>query len=81
MKSEAGSIAVIGAGSWGTAVAHVFADAGVPTTLWARDPKVKEHLGFSANQHLIAFLYIGYPEFIAEHEPRASFEDRTVWRE
>ena len=46
---------------------------------WARDAKVKESLGFSADQHLIAFLYIGYPEFIAEHEPRPSFEDRTVW--
>jgi nitroreductase len=48
---------------------------------WARDTKVKEFLGFSADQHLIAFLYIGYPEFVAEHEPRPSFEDRTVWME
>ena len=48
---------------------------------WARDPKVKEYLGFSADQPLIAFLYIGYPEFIAQYEPRPSFEDRTVWME
>ena len=48
---------------------------------WARDAKVKEFLGFSADQHLIAFLYIGRPEFTAEYEPRPSFEDRTVWRE
>lgn len=48
---------------------------------WARDPKIKEYLGFSAEQHLLAYLYIGYPEFVAEHEPRPSFEDRTVWRE
>jgi nitroreductase len=48
---------------------------------WARDPKVKEHLGFEADQHIIAFLYIGYPEFIAEYAPRPSFEDRTAWRE
>jgi len=48
---------------------------------WARDPKVKEFLGFSADQHLIAFLYIGYPEFVAKYEPRPSFEDRTVWME
>jgi len=48
---------------------------------WARDEKVKEYLGFSADQHLIAYLYIGYPEFTAEHEPRPSFEDRTVWME
>jgi len=48
---------------------------------WARDPKVKEYLGFTPDQHLLAYLYIGYPEFIAEHEPRPSFEDRTVWME
>jgi nitroreductase len=48
---------------------------------WARDPKVKEFLGFAPGQHLIAFLYIGYPEFVAEYPPRPSFEDRTVWME
>jgi len=48
---------------------------------WARDPKVKAHLGFSADQHILAFLYIGYPEFVATHEPRPSYEDRTVWME
>ena len=46
---------------------------------WARDAKVKEFLGFSADQLILAFLYVGYPEFTAEHEPRPSFEDRTVW--
>ena len=48
---------------------------------WARDPQIKEYLGFSAEQHLLAYLYIGYPEFTAEYPPRPSFEDRTVWRE
>ena len=48
---------------------------------WARDDKVKRFLGFSTDQHLIAFLYIGYPEFVAEYEPRLSFEDRSVWME
>jgi len=48
---------------------------------WARDGKVKEFLGFSTDQHILAYLYIGYPEFVAEHEPRPSFEDRTVWME
>lgn len=46
---------------------------------WARDPMVKELLGFEADQHIIAFIYIGYPEFVAEPAPRPSFEDRTVW--
>jgi glycerol-3-phosphate dehydrogenase (NAD(P)+) len=31
------TIAVIGAGAWGTALAILFARAGKPTTLWARD--------------------------------------------
>lgn len=48
---------------------------------WARDTKVKEFLGFEADQHIIAFLYIGYPEFVAEHPPRPSFEDRVTWLE
>jgi len=48
---------------------------------WARDAKIKEYLGFSADQHILAYLYIGYPKFIAEHEPRPSFNDRTVWME
>lgn len=36
--SEKTSVAVLGAGSWGTALAAVLARNGVPTTLWGRDP-------------------------------------------
>ena len=47
----------------------------------AEDLAVKEFLGFEPDQHLIAFVYIGYPE--AESGPviRPSFADRTVWME
>jgi nitroreductase len=48
---------------------------------WARDAKVKEFLGFESDQHLIGFIYIGYPEFVVAPAPRPSFEDRTVWME
>jgi len=48
---------------------------------WARDTKVKEFLGFEPDQHIIAFIYVGYPEFDAEYAPRPSFEDRMVWME
>ena len=48
---------------------------------WARDKKVKEFLGFDPDQHLIGFIYIGYPEFASEPPPRPSFADRTVWME
>lgn len=51
------------------------------TGKWADDVRVKEFLGFSADQPLVAFLYIGYPETVPVHEPRPSFEDRTVWME
>ena len=36
------SIAVIGAGSWGTAVANTFVDAGSSVLLWARSAEVVE---------------------------------------
>lgn len=48
---------------------------------WAHDVKVKEFLGFDPDQHIIGFIYIGYPQFVAEYPPRPSFEDRTVWME
>ena len=47
----------------------------------ATDPKVKQFLGFEADQHLIGFIYIGYPEFSPEPKERPSFEDRSTWME
>jgi glycerol-3-phosphate dehydrogenase (NAD(P)+) len=38
------SIAVVGAGSWGTALAHALAREGKPVTLWARDPGLAEEM-------------------------------------
>lgn len=48
---------------------------------WARDDRVKEFLGFAPDQHLLGFIYVGYPEFSPEPHQRPSFEDRTVWME
>jgi nitroreductase len=48
---------------------------------WARDLKVKEFLGFEPDQNILGFIYVGYPEYIAEYSPRPSFEDRTTWME
>lgn len=48
---------------------------------WARDLLVKRFLGFEPDQHLIGFIYIGYPEFMTEPPHRPSFEDRTIWIE
>ncbi|PCH98424.1 MAG: glycerol-3-phosphate acyltransferase [Alphaproteobacteria bacterium] len=38
------SIGVIGAGAWGTALAHVQAEAGRDVILWAREPEVVESI-------------------------------------
>src|SRR6185436_12910361 len=46
---------------------------------WARDPMIKEFLCFESDQHIIGFIYVGYPEFESEPVPRPSFEERTVW--
>ncbi len=45
----------------------------------ALDPHVKEFLGLKPDQHLLGFIYIGYPT--EEHKPveRPAFEDRTTW--
>lgn len=47
----------------------------------AFDSKVKEFLGFEPDQHLIAFLYIGFPEQEVDPVVRPSFDDRTIWME
>lgn len=47
----------------------------------ALDPRVKEFLGFAPDQHLIAFLYIGYAEGETLLPERPGFADRTVWME
>ena len=47
MAAIAGAVAVMGAGSWGTALAKVLADAGAPVTLWARRPETAEEINTS----------------------------------
>jgi len=47
----------------------------------ARDPETKRYFGFSPDQHLIGFLYIGYPDHEIDFPERPSFEDRVVWME
>jgi nitroreductase len=47
----------------------------------ARDPDVKKFLGFTPDQELISFVYLGYPDLLPEAAERPSFEDRTIWKE
>ena len=51
------------------------------TGVWARDPKVKEFFGLSPEQHLIAFLYIGYAAGEVKLTDRPPVDDRVVWVE
>lgn len=46
----------------------------------AYDLDVKKFLGFEADQHLIAFLYIGFLEGERKPQQRPTYEDRTEWR-
>ena len=48
---------------------------------WALDLQVKKFLGFEADQHLIAFLYVGFPVAAAQDIMRPSYEDRVSWAE
>jgi len=45
----------------------------------ARDPRVKQFLGFAPDQHMIAMVYVGWPDMDAPTEARPSFADRTTW--
>jgi nitroreductase len=47
----------------------------------AADPAIKTFLGFAPDQHLIGFIYIGYPDMQPHPPSRPSFDDRTVWLE
>lgn len=44
MVGSKGTVAVMGAGAWGTALAKVLVDAGGQVTLWARRPDVAERI-------------------------------------
>ena len=48
---------------------------------WASDPKVKEFLGLAADQHLIGFIYVGYPEGETMAPSRPPVDDRVTWME
>jgi nitroreductase len=45
----------------------------------ATDPAIKHFFGWEADQHLIGFVYIGYPAEAPAPYERPSFEDRTTW--
>jgi nitroreductase len=45
----------------------------------AYDPKIKHWLGLTAEDHIIAFVYLGYPAIsLAERQPQTA-DSKTVW--
>ena len=54
MASAAGTVAVMGAGAWGTALSKVLADAGGEVTLWARRSDIAEQI--NATRYNPAYL-------------------------
>lgn len=47
----------------------------------AYDPMVKDFLGVQPSQHIIAFIYVGFPQAVTVPPERPSFETRAVWME
>ncbi len=53
-------------------------------TIWrtgdaAYDPAVKQWLGLETQDHIISFLYLGYPAIAAQERHPQSLEDKTTW--
>jgi len=48
---------------------------------WVEDVNVKAFLGLAADQHLIGFLYIGFPEGETMAPQRPPVDDRVTWME
>ncbi len=64
-------IAVIGAGSWGTALAHLLATKGYAVTLWARTPQLASHIARTReNTHYLPHVAL-HPRVV----PTADFAD------
>lgn len=51
MSAASARIGVIGAGAWGTALAHLLADDGAPVVLWARDGDLAQTINRTRANH------------------------------
>lgn len=45
----------------------------------AYDPEIKAYLGFPPQAHLLAFIYLGYPEIVPPIGKRGDFREHTRW--
>jgi glycerol-3-phosphate dehydrogenase (NAD(P)+) len=72
------NIGVIGAGAWGTALAHLIAQAGHHVTLWAREPEVAESI--NTQHENITFLKGSplNPQLIATDSLEEACRDKKI---
>ena len=45
----------------------------------AYDPQVKRWLGLSPEDHIVAFIYLGYPALSPQERRPVSFQEKTRW--
>ena len=45
----------------------------------AYDPRVKRWLGLAPGEHIVAFVYVGFPAIPALERVPTSFEEKTTW--
>lgn len=71
-------VAVLGSGSWGTALADFFAQSGKPTTLWGRDPEVLDSIEKSGrNPKYLAGVDL-HPSLKVEKDPAKAVNDAGI---
>jgi len=60
-------LAILGAGAWGTALAHHLASHAVPVTLWARRAELAEHLRKTRQNSLLPGVLL-HPAALVSHQ-------------
>lgn len=78
MTSSSASIAVVGAGSWGTAMAALLAEHGHQVTVWALEPEVVEAINERNENHLFHPGVPLPPRLEASGDARATVDGADV---
>jgi nitroreductase len=45
----------------------------------ARDPRIKAHFGLGPDEHIVGFVYVGYPAIPRPERMPAPYQTRTSW--
>ncbi|MDO5746136.1 MAG: NAD(P)H-dependent glycerol-3-phosphate dehydrogenase [Actinomycetaceae bacterium] len=71
------SVAVLGAGAWGTVFSQILADAGNTVVMWARDPEVAEGINAGRNPRYALDLQL-HPAISATTDPEQALHGATL---